>query len=49
MNENIAKYQTVMTWARALLDKEVITKAEYNKIDTMTLKKYDVSSCSIYR
>lgn len=42
-------YQRIMSWVRNLLNKSLITKAEYAKIDTMMAKKYDVSSCSIFR
>ncbi len=49
MNDNLIKYQTVMAWARSLLAKELISEREYAKIDTMMLKKYGVSSCSIFR
>lgn len=43
------QYQTVMAWMRSLLEKSVITKSEYAKIDTMMAKKYGISSCSIFR
>ena len=42
-------YQRIMSWVRNLLNKSLITKAEYAKIDTMMAKKYGVSSCSIFR
>lgn len=43
------RYQMVMAWARALLEKSVITRKEYARIDTMTARKYGISSCSIFR
>lgn len=43
------RYQTVMAWARSLLEQSVITRKEYAKIDTMTARKYGISSCSIFR
>ena len=46
---NIFKYQTVMAWVRSLLNDGIISKAEYQKIDTMMTKKYGISSCSIFR
>lgn len=53
MNDEIYKkyfrYQTVMAWARSLLEKSLITRKEYAKIDTMMAEKYGVSSCSIFR
>ena len=49
MFNNLFQYQTVMAWVRSLLEKTVISKAEYVKIDTMIRKKYGVSSCSIFR
>ena len=45
----LIRYQTVMIWARSLLSKSIISKAEYTRIDTMMLKKYGISSCSIFR
>lgn len=50
-NETVNKlfrYQTVMAWVRSLLEKSVITKAEYAKIDTIMARKYGVSSCNIF-
>lgn len=53
MNDEIYKkylcYQTVMAWARNLLNQSLITRKEYAKIDTMTARKYGISSCSIFR
>ena len=46
---NIFQYQTVMAWVRFLLDDGIISKSEYAKIDTMMTKKYNISSCSIFR
>lgn len=43
------QYQNVMAWVRSLLEKSLITRKEYAKIDTMMSKKYGVSSCSIFR
>ena len=40
----LIRYQTVMAWARSLLSKSIISKAEYTRIDTMMLKKYGISS-----
>ncbi len=43
------QYQAVMAWVRSLLEKCIISKREYTKIDTMMAKKYGISSCSIFR
>lgn len=45
----IFRYQTVMAWVHSLLEKSVITRKEYAKIDTRIAKKYGISSCSIFR
>ena len=47
--DTLIRYQKVMAWARTLLSKAIISKAEYARIDTMMLKKYGLSSCSIFR
>ncbi len=49
MFNKLIHYQTVMMWVRSLLEKSIITKSEYTRIDTMMTKKYGVSSCSIFR
>lgn len=45
----IFRYQTVMAWVHSLLEKSVITRKEYAKIDTRIAQKYGISSCSIFR
>ncbi len=47
--DKLFRYQTVMAWVRSLLEKSLITRKEYAKIDTIMTKKYGVSSCSIFR
>lgn len=47
--DKLFRYQTVMAWVRSLLDNGIISGREYTKIDTMMLKKYGISSCSIFR
>lgn len=49
MFNNLFQYQTVMAWVRNLLNQSLITRKEYAKIDTIMVKKYGVSSCSIFR
>lgn len=46
---DLIHYQTFMAWARSLLSKSIISKAEYTRIDTMMMKKYGISSGSIFR
>lgn len=47
--DRLFRYHTVMAWVRSLLDNGIISRWEYTKIDTMMLKKYGISSCSIFR
>lgn len=47
--DKLFRYQIVMAWVRSLLEKSLITKKEYDKIDTIMTKKYSISSCSIFR
>ena len=47
--DKLFRYQTVMAWVRSLLEKSLITRKEYAKIDTIMVKKYGISSCSIFR
>ncbi len=46
---NLESYQLAMLQARKLLFTEVLTPVDYAKIDTIMAKKYNLSSCSIYR
>lgn len=45
----VFKYKTFMSIAGDMLKQGIISKDEYVKIDTIMLKKYGISSCSIYR
>jgi len=45
----VFNYKTFMSIVRDMLKQGVISKDEYVKIDTIMLKKYGISSCSIYR
>ena len=47
--EKLFRYQAVMAWVRSLLKQSLISKKEYNRIDTMMAQKYGISSCSIFR
>ena len=49
MNEQVLAYISVMAQARRMLAKRLITQSEYVKIDTLMLKKYNLSSDSLYR
>ena len=44
----LVRYQIVMSRLRSLLSKSIISKTEYTRIDTMMMKKYGISSCSIF-
>ena len=46
---DLIRYQKVMAWVRSLLNKGIISKGEYTKIDTRIAQKYGISSCSIFR
>ena len=49
MNEQVFAYCSAMAQARRMLEQQLITKPEYAKIDALLLKKYNLSSNSIYR
>jgi hypothetical protein len=49
MNEQILAYCSAMAQARQMLEKRLITRDEYIKIDAIILEKYNLSSYSIYR
>lgn len=44
----LVRYRIVMSWLHSLLSKSIISKTEYTRIDTMMMKKYGISSCSIF-
>ena len=45
----VFNYKTFMSIVGDMLKQGIISKDEYVKIDTIMLKKYGISSCSIYR
>jgi len=49
LNERILAYQITMSLARSMLAKGIITEEEYRKIDTIMIKKYGLSSSTIFR
>ena len=40
-------YMVTMSLAKSMLNKGIINEEEYNKIDTIMLKKYDLNSCTL--
>ena len=42
------RYQTIMAWVHSLLEKSVITRKEYTRIDTMIARKYGIELDSIF-
>ena len=49
MSEQVFAYCSAMAQARRMMDMRLISLAEYIKIDTMMLKKYNLPANSIYR
>ena len=49
VNEQVLAYISAVAQARRILEKNLITTAEYAKIDTLMLEKYNLPSYSIYR
>lgn len=48
LNEKVIGYRRAMAMVKAMLSEGVITPEEYAIIDTMMVKKYGLSSCSIF-
>jgi len=48
-NTNVSAYTAAMLYAEKLLRNGLISGKEYDEIDTILAKKYEISSCSIYR
>lgn len=46
---SLLAYKSIMSQAKVLLDRGVITKREYGHFDTMFTKKYGLSLDSIFR
>lgn len=49
MNDRILGYKSAMAQARRMLSAGIVTKAEYDIIDTTMAEKYGLSSCSLFR
>lgn len=49
LKRRVASYQLAMSFARGLLEKGIITREEYRKIDTIMTKRHGLSSSSIFR
>ena len=47
LNEKKNAYIVTMSLAKSMLEKGIINEEEYNKIDTIMLKKYDLNSCTL--
>ena len=47
--DNMMLYQTAMAMAKNMLDKGIITVAEFNKIEVEFCKKYCINISSIFR
>lgn len=47
--QHLIAYQATMSIVRQMLDRGIITKEEYHKIDTIIAKRHSISLCSIYR
>ena len=47
--DNMMLYQTAMAMAKNMLDKGIITVAEFNKIEAEFCKKYCINISSIFR
>ena len=45
----IVAYCSAMAQARRMLEKKLITRDEYTRIDTVMLKKYNLPAYSLYR
>ena len=43
------KYKQSMMMAKSMLSKDIISSADYAKIDKILAKKYGIDLCSIYR
>ena len=46
--QRIVRYRIAMSMAKSMLNKGIITKEEYAKIDTIMTKKYEVHSFTIF-
>lgn len=46
---NLEQYLSSMYQAKRMLQSGIISKKEYDEIDTVIAKKYGISSCSLYR
>ena len=46
--KNLISYKNAMMMAEMLLNDQVITREEYNKIDTIMTQKFAISSSTIF-
>lgn len=49
LNARVTAYRMAMSLASEMRNKGIITADEYAVIDTIMVKKYGLSSCTIYR
>ncbi|HRX09977.1 MAG TPA: hypothetical protein P5559_12580 [Candidatus Limiplasma sp.] len=49
MSKNVLAYCSAMAQARRMLEKRLISQAEYIKIDDLILEKFNLPTNSIYR
>lgn len=47
LNEKKNAYFVTMSLAKSMLEKGIINEEEYDKIDTIMLKKYGLNSCTL--
>ena len=49
LQERLIRYQLAMSMARTMLARGILTEEKYHDIDTIMVKKYGLSSSTIYR
>lgn len=47
--QKICSYKRSMMLAKAMLERDIISREDYAKIDKIIAKKAGITSCSIYR
>lgn len=47
--DRIQRYRLAMSLARSMLNQGIISEEDYDTIDTIMTKKYDVSSFTIFK
>lgn len=49
IRDNLRQYRQIMALAKTMLERDIITKEQYSKIDNIMTKKYNIHSSTIYR